>query len=68
MPDLKSLEAYITSDEASLLRHRAILQDCDPATPAHALAEATIAEYERALQGLYRRRATLIARLRENSR
>ncbi len=59
---LQRLEAYISSDESSLQRQRAILSECQEASPARAIAEATIAEYQRSLQTLYKRRAKLIAK------
>lgn len=58
--DLRRLDDYIRRDEPSLSRQRAILADCDG--PARAIAEATVAEYEQALDVLYRRRARLLAR------
>jgi hypothetical protein len=61
MSSLKRLETYISSDEASLHRQRAVLAQCEPGTPAYTLAAATVAEYERALRSLYRRRAAMTA-------
>ena len=57
---LRRLDDYISRDETSLARQRAILRDCDG--PARCIAEATVAEYERSLEALRRRREKLIAR------
>lgn len=57
---LRRLDDYIRRDEQSLSRQRLILADCDG--PARAIAQATVAEYEQALDALYRRRARLLAR------
>jgi len=65
---LQRFDAYILSDESSLRRQRAILSECQGASPARAIAEATIAEYERSLQTLYKRRAKLLAKLQSGDR
>ncbi|MGE0667543.1 MAG: hypothetical protein AB7O49_13375 [Sphingomonadales bacterium] len=59
---LRRLDDYISRDEASLARQRALLDDSEG--PARTIAEATMAEYERSLEALYRRRAALLARSR----